>query len=244
MWSLFRKEINSFFSSLTGYVAVIVFLLVTGLFLFVFPGDLNILDFGFADLTPFFEFAPLVLLLLIPAITMRSFAEERNAGTLEWMVTKPIRDEGIILGKYLAALVLLVFAIAPTLVYVFAIYQLADPTGSIDTGSVIGSYIGLLLLGATFVSIGLLGSALTANQIVAFLLALFLAFLAFYGFDFVSRLAAFSGTLDYTIRQIGINEHYLSISRGVLDTRDIIYFLTVNLLFLAATRTALESRKW
>lgn len=244
MRSLLVKELNQFFSSLTGYIAILVFLVVTALFIFVFPGNLNVFDFGFADLTPFFEFAPLVLLFLIPAITMRSFAEERNTGTLELLVTKPISDWGIVGGKYLASLILLLFSLLPTVLYVYTISRLADPVGAIDTGSIIGSYIGLLLLGSVFLSIGLLASALTSNQIVAFILGLFLCFMAFYAFDFVSRIAAFEGDLDFYIRQIGVNEHYQSISRGVLDTRDLIYFLTVNGLFLAAAKTALESRKW
>lgn len=244
MRSLLIKELTQFFSNLTGYLAILVFLVVTTLFIFIFPGDLNIFDYGFADLTPFFEFAPLVLLFLIPAITMRSFAEERNSGTIELLVTKPITDWSIIGGKYLASILLLVFALLPTVLFVYTISELANPVGAIDTGSIIGSYIGLLLLGSGFLSIGLLASALTNNQIVAFILGIFGCFFAFYAFDFISRLPVFAGSLDYTIRQIGIYEHYQSISRGVLDTRDVVYFLTVIGLFLAAAKTALESRKW
>lgn len=244
MISLLRKEINQFFSSLTGYLAILVFLVVTALFLFVFPGSLNVFDFGFADLSPFFELAPLVLLFLIPAITMRTFAEERSTGTLEWLVTKPLTDWSIVGAKYLAALVLLLFSLLPTLIFVYTIYQLADPVGAIDTGSIIGSYIGLLLLGAVFIAIGLLASALSANQIVAFILGVFLCFFVFYAFDFIGDMEVFQGNADYYIKQIGINAHYQSISRGVLDTRDLVYFLSVAGLFLAATKTALERRKW
>jgi gliding motility-associated transport system permease protein len=241
---VFKKEIIAFFSSLVGYVAISVFLLITGLFIWVFPGNMNVFDFGFADLNPFFDFAPLVFLFLIPAITMRTFAEEKNAGTLELLFTRPVTDIKIILGKYFAALVLVVFALLPTLIYVFTISALAVPKGEIDSGAIIGSYIGLLLIASAFVSIGLFVSSITDNQIVAFILGIFLCFFALYAFDFISQISEFSGKLDYYIRNIGMNEHYVSISRGVLDSRDLVYFLTVNIFFIVISKTALESRKW
>ena len=244
MIGVFRKEINGFFSSLIGYIAMVVFLLITGLFIWVFPGQLNILFNGFADLGPFFEFAPLVLMFLIPAITMRSFAEEKSVGTIELLVTRPVTDLGIVTGKYLAAVVLLLVALIPTLMYVYTISTLALPQGEIDTGSIIGSYIGLLLLGSAFLSIGLFASTLTNNQIVAFILGIFLCFVGYYAFDLISRLSQFTGDLDYTFRNIGMNQHYISISRGVVDTRDVVYFITVIALFLTASKAALESRKW
>lgn len=244
MIAVFRKELNGFFSSLIGYISMVVFLLITGLFIFVFPGQLNILFNGFADLGPFFDFAPLVLLFLIPAITMRSFAEEKSTGTLELLVTRPVTELGIVTGKYLAAIVLVLVALIPTLMYVYTISTLAIPHGEIDTGGIIGSYIGLWFLGATFVSIGLFASALTNNQIVAFILGLFLCFAGFYAFDLISQLSQFTGDLDYTLRNIGMNQHYLSISRGVVDTRDLVYFITVIALFITASKVTLESRKW
>lgn len=244
MVSIFRKEINLFFSSIIGYIAIVVFLVIAGLFMWVFPGDLNIMQYGFATLDPFFEFAPLVFLFLIPAITMRSFAEERNAGTIEFLVTRPLTDVAIISGKYLAALVLVLFSLIPTLIYVFTISTLAIPQGAIDTGSILGSYLGLLLVGSAFVSIGIFASAITANQIVAFILGLFFCFTGFFAFDLLSGISAFSGNIDYVTKQIGMNAHYLSISRGVVDLRDVLYFLSINVIFLMSAKTVLESRKW
>jgi ABC-2 type transport system permease protein len=244
MWSIFRKEVNLFFSSLIGYITIIVFLVVTGLFIWVFPGGLNILQSGFATLGPFFDFAPLVLMFLIPALTMRSFAEEKSTGTLEALVTRPVSDWGIVTGKYLASVVLLLFALLPTILYVYTISRLAMPVGEIDAGGILGSYIGLLLLGSAFVSIGLLASTLTSNQIVAFILGIFLCFAVYYAFDFISRIPSLEGNADYLVRNIGMQEHYISISRGVLDTRDLVYFLSINGLFVMAAKTVLEARKW
>ncbi len=243
MWTLFRKEVKSFFNSVTGYVVIGVFLLTTGLFVWVFPG-FNVLEGGFASLDSFFEFAPLIFLFLVPAITMRSLAEEKNAGTLEMLATKPLTDLQITGGKYLASLALFVLALLPTLVYVYSISRLAQPPGDIDWGAIIGSYIGLLLIGACFTATGLFASSLTNNQIVAFILGMFLNFFALYAFDFLSNISQFSGTLDYYVKNAGLLAHYSSISRGVLDTRDLLYFLTYIAVFLTATKTVLESRKW
>ena len=227
-----------------GYIAIIVFLVITGLFLWIFPGDYNVLYYGFATLEGFFDFTPIIFLFLIPAITMRTFSEELNSGTIEILATKPISDLGIILGKYFAALLLVVFSLLFTLIYVFTISTLALPAGDIDTGAVIGSYIGLLFIGGCFVSLGIFASTLTGNQIVAFVIGIFLCFFTFFGFDYISRLSEFTGTTDYLIRNLGISEHYRSISRGVLDTRDLIYFLSFITIFLTASKTVLESRKW
>ena len=237
MFAILKKEFNSYFSSPIAYLVIGVFLLVNGLFLWVFKDDFNILNAGFADLNPFFFLAPWIFLFLIPAITMKSFAEEFNNGTIELLKTKPISDWQIVLGKFWASLLLVVVALIPTLTYVYTVYQLGNPIGNIDYGSTIGSYIGLLFLAATYTSIGLFTSTLSKNQIVAFILGIFITFILFYGFD------AIANSLDnkLIIQKLGINEHFKSISRGVIDTRDIIYFLSVTFFFLFITKTRLDN---
>lgn len=243
MWNIFKKELNHFFSSLVGYIAMIVFLLATGLFMWIFP-DTSLLEFGYATLDSLFITAPYVFLFLIPAITMRTFAEENSAGTIEMLVTKPVGDLAIILGKYFATLVLILFAIFPTLIYYYTIYQLGAPAGNVDTGAVHGSYIGLFMLASSFAAIGVFASSISNNQIVAFILSLFLCFFFFQAFDFLSRLPVLFGNWDYFVEQLGINAHYMSISRGVLDTRDLVYFLSLIAFFIFLTKISLESRKW
>lgn len=243
MLSIFKKEINLFFSSLIGYIAIAVFLLTTGLFLWIFP-ESSLLNYGFATLDTFFFIAPWVFLFLIPAITMRSFSEEIKTGTIELLVTRPISDLQIILGKYFAALFLVLFALLPTLLYFYTVYYLGAPAGNIDTGATWGSYIGLFLLGATFVSIGIFGSAITANQIVAFILSVFLCFVFFMVFELISSMNVFYAKLDSLIEQLGMNYHYESISRGVVDTRDLVYFISLITIFILLTKLILESRKW
>ncbi len=241
MFSIYSKEINTFFSSLIGYIVIGVFLVITGLFLWVFR-DTSLLEQEYAGLDLYFAFAPNILMFLIPAITMRSFAEEKQIGTIEFLATRPIKETDIILGKYFACLTLVVFAIIPTLLYFWTLNQLGNPVGNLDSGAIWGSYIGLVFLGAVFVAIGIFASSLTDNQIVAFIIGVFFCFFFFLGFDFISQL--FEGTLDYLIENLGINAHYYSISRGVLDSRDLIYFLSVIVVFVLATKTVLESRKW
>ena len=245
MRAIFRKEVASFFSSIAGYVAVLVFLITCGLFLWVIP-DTSILDFGYAALDSFFRLAPWFLLLLIPAITMRSFADEFRSGTIEWLFTKPVRDIDVVLGKYFAALVLVAFALLPTLVYAYSISALAAERTVPDWGAIIGSYIGLLFLAGTFtaIGIGIFASSLTANQIVGFIVALFLGYLLYAGFGALcpGGVPAFAGGVDYYLGLLGLSYHYEAISRGVIDTRDVIYFLSVIVLFLAATRVVLARR--
>ncbi len=243
MFTLLRKEISSFLSSLIGYAVIIVFLLVNGLFLWVFPLEFNILDFGFSSIDNLFMLSPWVFLFLIPAITMRSFAEEQKSGTMELLLTKPLTDLEIILAKYLAGLVLVVFSLIPTLLYYVTVYKLGLPPGNIDQGATLGSYIGLLFLGAAFVSIGIFASAVSGNQIVSFLIAVFLCGFAYIGFEFIFNLSVF-GSFGLLIRQLGINAHYTSISRGVIDTRDLLYFISLIAFFLMLTRFRLERRKW
>ena len=238
MIAILKKEFNSFFSSPIAYLVIGVFLLINGLFLWVFKDDFNLLNAGFADLNPFFFLAPWILLFLIPAITMKSFADEFNNGTIEILKTRPISNWQIVLGKFWASLLLVIIALAPTLIYVYTIYQLGNPVGNIDFGSTIGSYIGLLFLAATYTAIGLFTSTLSKNQIVAFILGVFITFILFYGFDSISNSFA---NESLSIQKIGINEHFKSISRGVIDTRDLIYFISVTFFFLFITKNRLEN---
>lgn len=243
MRSIFIKEINSFFSSIVGYVAVLVFLVACGLFLWVIP-DSSILSYGYANLDRFFEMAPWLLMLLIPAVTMRSFADEFRAGTIEWLSTKPLRDTDIIMGKYLASLALVVFALLPTLIYVYTIDSLSLIENNLDTGGIAGSYIGLFFLASGFTAIGIFCSSLTNNQIVGFLVALFACYLLYSGFEALSKVPSFTGGIDYYLGMVGMSFHYNSISRGLVDTRDVVYFLSVIVLFISLTRLSLNRRTW
>ncbi|MBU1370800.1 MAG: gliding motility-associated ABC transporter permease subunit GldF [Bacteroidetes bacterium] len=243
MIALFRKEISSFLSSLIGYLVIAVFLLINGLFLWVFPNEFNILDFGYANLDGLFILAPFVFLFLVPAITMRSFADEQRTGTIELLLTKPLSDFQLILAKFLASLALVAFSLLPTLLYFFTVYQLGLPPGNLDIGGILGSYIGLFLLAAAFVSVGLFSSSLTDNQLMAFIIAVFLSGFLYMGFDMIYGLSLF-GDVDLFIKNLGIAAHYSSISRGVVDTRDLLYFLSLIVLFFSFTNLRLASRKW
>jgi ABC-2 type transport system permease protein len=239
MWPVYKKELRQFFSSLTGYIAIIFFLLLTGSILFILPD--NILDFGYATTEKFFQTAPWILLVLIPAITMRSFSEEFKTGTFEILQTLPITNWQLLSGKYLAALVVALIAILPTLIYPISLQQLSS-TGGIDSGGTAGSYIGLILLSATFVAIGMCCSSFTSNAVVAFITAAFLCVVAYGAFAALSRIPVFQGGIDYYLEIIGIDFHYRSLSRGVADTRDIVYFLSVIALFLVITQRNLINR--
>lgn len=243
MYSLYIKEIKAFLSSIIGYIFMGVFLIISGLFLWVFPNVNNIMDSGLADLQGLFNISQFLFLFLVPAITMRSFAEEKRTGTMELLLTKPLTDMQIIWAKFLSCLTLLVIALLPTLIYIISISFLGNPMGNIDMGSTWGSYLGLLFLGATFISIGLFASSLTNNQIIAFILAAPLCFILFFGFAFIYSFESL-GAIGYYIKTLGIEHHYASISAGVIDTRDIIYFCSVIFLFLFGTRIVLVSRKW
>lgn len=243
MLSIFRKEVNLFLSSLIGYIAIGVFLLATGLFIWVFP-DYSVIEYGYASLRSLFTLAPYIFLFLIPAITMRMFAEERQTGTIELLTTRPISDWAIILGKYFAALMLVIFSILPTFIYYFSIYELGLPKGNIDVGGTWGAYIGLFFLGGAFVSIGLFASSLTKNQIISFLLALLLCFFFFDAFESISRLPMFVSKGDDVVQAIGINYHYLSISRGLIELQDLVYFISLIIAFLILTKLSMERRKW
>lgn len=243
MLTILKKEIRQFFSSLIGYIAVVSFLLLLGLFTWVFPNT-SILNHGTAALDGFFVVAPYVFMFLIPAITMRSFAEEISTGTIELLNTRPVTDFQVIMGKYLAAVVLVFISIIPTFIYVIAIYFLAEPTGNIDMGGIMGSYFGLFFLGAVFVAIGIFASSITGEQIVAFLVGLFLCFIIYWAFDEVAGMDALVGKYDYLVQNLGLVAHYDSIGKGVVDTRDVVYFLSVISLFILFSRTALARRRW
>lgn len=242
MYTIFSKDFTDFFNSLVAYITIGVFLIVTGLFLWVFP-ETSILEYGYASLESLFSIAPYIFMFLIPAITMRSLAEEKKEGTFELLVTRPLTDWQIVLGKYFAALLIIALALLPTLIYYISVYQLGIVKGNVDSGAVIGSYIGLFLLGACFTAIGIFASSISRNQIIAFIIAVFLCFFAFSGLDSISQLVSLQN-YNTLITGLGINEHYQSVSRGVLDTRDLIYFLSFIALFLLITKTILGGRKW
>lgn len=243
MFSIYKKEINLFLSSLVGYLSVAVFLVATGLFVWVFP-TYSVIDYGFSGLDSFFEMSPYVFLFLIPAITMRMLSEEMQTGTFELLATRPLTDWQIIMGKYLASISLVALALLPTLIYYFSVYELGLPKGNIDSGAAFGSYIGLFLLGSVFAAIGMFASSLSQNQIVAFLWALFLCAFCYDAFANLSKLSIFLGKTDAIVEKLGISYHYQSISRGLVDFRDVIYFFTIISFFLLATKLMLEKRKW
>ncbi len=243
MFTLFIKEINGFLNSLIGYIVITVFLLVIGLFLWVLPLQFNILEFGYASMDGLFLLAPFVFLFLIPAITMRSFADEKKSGTLELLMTQPLSDLHVIMAKYFAGVVLVLFSLLPTLVYFFSVYRLGFPPGNLDMGSMWGSYAGLFFLAAAFVAIGIFSSSITDNQIISFIIAVFLCGFFYLGFEFIYTFI-FSGKTGLLVQSLGISAHYSSMSRGVIDTRDLIYFLSLTGLFILLTKISLESRKW
>ena len=235
-----KKEWQQFFSSLTGYIALVVFLLINGLFLFVFP-DTSILDFGYASLANFFNLAPWIFLFLVPTITMRSLADEFKSGTFEILKTMPLSPLQIVWGKFFGAFIIVLTAIIPTIIYAVSIQQLSV-TGGIDVGGTIGSYTGLIFLGAVFTAIGICASSFTNNTVVSFISGAFVCFLLFNGFEAISKLPIFTAGWDYYIEMLGINFHYRSISRGVVDSRDIIYFTGIIVLFLFITQRNLSNR--
>ena len=232
MLAILKREINSFFSTSVGFMVIALFLILNGLLLWFIPGDFNILDNGFADLSSFFIIAPWVLLFLIPAVTMRAFSEEKKMGTFELLVTKPISLKNIVLGKYFGAVILICIAIVPTLLYIITISKLGNPPGNWDLGSTIGSYIGLLFLIFAYTSIGVFASTLSKNQIVAFITSVFLCLFFYYGFETMDTLFQFS---EFRMSSLGMNTHFNSVARGVLDTRDILYFISISTLFLFFT---------
>lgn len=242
MYSILKKEIRSFLSSLIAYVVMIVFLVAIGLFMWVLP-EYNVFDMGYANMDTLFSMAPMVFIFLISAITMRSFSEEKKSGTIEIITTKPLSDMQIILGKYFAGVVLVIFSILPTLIYFYTIYELGATKGNMDIGATWGSYLGLLLLASCFVAIGIFSSAITDNQIVSFIVSMFLCYSFYSIFDLLANFNLL-GSYDSVVAALGINAHYLSISRGVIDSRDLIYFLSFITAFIWGTKTVFSARKW
>ena len=243
MLAIFRKEISGFFSSLTGYIVIIVFLLINSLFMWVFPGELNILDNGYAGLDTLFFISPWVFLFLVPAVTMRMIAEESRLGTIELLYSKPITEREIIYGKYLASITLIILALLPCLIYYFSVYLLGEQQGNLDRGGTWGAFIGLFFLASVYASAGIFASSLTDNQVIAFIITVLICFILFMGFDSFSYLPGLKEFDEFVIR-LGINEHYKSISRGVLDLKDVVYFIAVVIFFTEGTRLQLVSRKW
>jgi ABC-2 type transport system permease protein len=243
MLAVFRKEINGFFSSLTGYVVIIVFLLINSLVMWVLPGELNILDSGYAGLDTIFFISPWVFLFLVPAITMKMIAEEKRLGTIELIYSRPISERAVIYGKYLASISLVLLSLVPGLIYYMSVYYLGETPGNLDIGGTLGAFIGLFFLAAIYASVGIFASSLTENQVIAFIIAVLLCLILFAGFDSFAYLPGLK-KLDELVTGLGINEHYKSMSRGVIDLKDIAYFLSVVIIFNEATRLKLLSRKW
>jgi ABC-2 type transport system permease protein len=243
MLAIFRKEISGFFSSLTGYIVIIVFLLVNSLFMWVFPGELNIIDSGYAGLDTLFFLSPWVFLFLVPAVTMRMIAEEKRLGTIELLYSKPVTEREIVWGKFLASVALVLLALLPCFIYYFSVYTLGETPGNLDRGGTWGAFLGLFFLAAIYASAGIFASSLTDNQVIAFIFAVIICFVMFMGFDSFAYLPGLR-KLDEFVIGLGINEHYKSMSRGVIDLRDILYFIAVSVIFNEATRLVLLSRKW
>ena len=239
MKSVYLKEVTGFFSTIIGYIVIISYLLINSLFLWVFDSGFNILNSEFSQLTSLFILSPWIFLFLVPSICMKMFSEEINSGTIEILLTQPLRERDIVLGKFFASVTLVVLSLAPSLIYFFSVFKLGNPIGNMDIGATIGSYIGLIFLSGIYVSIGLFASSLTQNQIIAFLLSVFLCFFMYTGFDSIDEIILNSSIL---FAKIGINNHYISISRGVLDSRDIIYFISTIIFFLFLTIKSLEKR--
>ncbi|MEO6348741.1 MAG: gliding motility-associated ABC transporter permease subunit GldF [Aquaticitalea sp.] len=240
MLAILKKEINSFFASPIGYLVIAVFLLLNGLFLWLFKGDFNILDNGFAELSSFFLLSPWILIFLIPAVTMRSFSDEKKQGTMELLLTKPISTLQIVLGKYFGAFILILIALVPTLLYVFTVSKLGATEGNLDVGSTMGSYFGLLFLVAAYTSIGIFSSTLSDNQIVAFIIAIFICFFFYFGFEGLSNYKIFGDTLY--LEKLGMSYHFQSMGRGILDTRDMLYFISITVFFIILTKINIQKK--
>lgn len=241
MFSLFKKEFCNFFASPMGYIVIGVFLCLTGLFLWVFPGEYNILDNGYANMDGLFNIAPWLYLFLVPAVTMRLFAEEKRTGTIELLKTRPISSLSIVSSKYLAGVALVLFSLLPTLLFFLSVWMLGDPMGNMDLGGTWGSYIGLFFLATVYTAIGLFASSLTDNQIISFIVAAVLCFFAYIGFDIISGMAN-SGEVESFIASLGISAHYDSMSRGVIDSRDVIYYIILIVIFLFFTKEIIDRK--
>ncbi|MFN8241688.1 MAG: gliding motility-associated ABC transporter permease subunit GldF [Bacteroidales bacterium] len=243
MFAIFRKEIAGFFSSLTGYIVIAVFLLINSLFMWIIPGEWNIIDTGYAGLDTLFSLSPWIFLFLVPAITMKMIAEEKRLGTIELIYSRPLSERDVVYGKFLASVVLVLLSLLPCLVWYVTVFIYGDTPGNLDSGGIAGSFIGLFLLASVYAATGVFASSLTDNQVIAFIVAVVICLFLFAGFDLVSELPGFGKTGEY-VAGLGINEHYKSVSRGVIDIRDIFYYLAVVVILNEATRLSLISRKW
>lgn len=243
MFAIFKKEITGFFSSFTGYIVIIVFLLINGLFMWILPGEWNILDNGYAGLDSLFFLSPWIFMFLVPAVTMRMIAEEKRLGTIELLYSRPVSERGMIYGKYFASVVLVILALLPGLIYYISVYRLGEIPGNLDKGGITGSFIGLFFLASVYASAGIFASSLTDNQVIAFIMAVFICFILFLGFDSFAYLPGLKKLDEFVIR-LGIDEHYKSMSRGVIDIKDVVYFVAVAVSFNEATRLQLVSRNW
>jgi len=243
MFAIFRKEVNGFFSGLTGYIVITVFLLINCLFMWVFPGEWNVFDNGIAGLDTLFMLSPWIFLFLVPAVTMRMIAEEKRLGTIELLYSKPVTEREIIWGKYLASVVLVLLSMLPCLIWYISVYILGEVPGNLDSGGTWGAFIGLFFLAAVYASAGMLASSLTDNQVIAFIIAVLLCFFLLMGFDSFAFLPGLK-KIDEVVINLGVNEHYKSLSRGVIDLRDIVYFIAVTAILNETTRMVLLSRKW
>jgi len=243
MFAIFRKEVSGFFSGLTGYIVIIVFLMINSLFMWVFPGEWNVFDNGISGLDTLFLLAPWIFLFLVPAVTMRMIAEEKRLGTIELLYSKPVTEREIIWGKYLASVVLVILSLLPCLIWYISVYILGETPGNLDRGGTWGAFIGLFFLAAVYASAGILASSFTDNQVIAFIVAVLICFFLLMGFDSFAYLPGFR-KIDEAIINLGVNEHYKSLSRGVIDLRDVVYFIAVTVILNETTRLVLMSRKW
>ena len=242
MIALLKKEINQFMSTLIGLLTIVIFLLINSLMMWVFSGDFNIIDYGYANMYTFFTLAPILFLIFIPAVCMRLFSEEYRSGTMEVLVTKPISLWNIVLSKYLAANILVLLAILPTLTYFGSIYFLGETIGNLDSGGVLGSYLGLFMLSSAFIAIGVFASTISNNQVIAFLTAITSNAIIYYGFDIISKVT-FLQKWDLLISKLGISAHYAVMSNGVIDSRDLLYFMSLCFLFLMLSKTIIQSKR-
>ena len=241
MITLYKKEISIFFSTIIGYLIIGLFLLISSLILWHDISEINILDNAYASMDSFFSIAPLIFLLFIPSVSMRVFSEEFNTGTIETLITKPISSFEIVTAKFFAVLSLVIIAILPTITYVISIYFLGETTGNLDLAAVVGSYIGLILLSSIFSSISVYASSLSSNQIVAFILAMIMSSFFFFGFDILSQLP-YLQIVDLTLQKIGISYHYNMMSKGLLKVSDLVYFMSVSLLFIKLTEVVIKNK--
>ena len=243
MFAIFKREISEFFSSLTGYMVIIVFLLINSLFMWIIPSEFNVIESGYASLDSLFLLSPWVFLFLVPAVTMKSIAEEKRIGTIELIYSKPITERQIVWGKFLASVALVLLSLLPCLLYYLSVYLLGETPGNIDKGGTFGALIGLFFLASIYASAGIFASSLTDNQAVSFILAVFICFFLYMGFDYMAYMPGLN-KIDEFVINLGINEHYTSMSRGVIDIKDMVYFISTVLIFNEASRLVLLSRKW